>query len=198
MEHPMARLLSVALLALLASSALSAQNLGSAASPSGDSSPDVVEMKIQRALSPDSNGVADLLPGVDADKLILHYTLLNTGARDLELTGIAISEQVNCRVVVTGRPDSTVAADGATTMNLEVTLQEQGPFSFTVSMAVDGREYSFPVQATVEAVLHWSISAHSHDHDDDHHCSTGAGGSWLLMGGVAAILGTLIFRRRAA
>jgi hypothetical protein len=195
MEHPMARLLSVA---LLASSALSAQNPGSAASPPDDSRPGVVEMKIQRALSPDSNGVPDLLPGVNADKLILHYTLLNTGARDLELASIAISEQVNCQVAITGRPDSTVAANGATTMNLEVTPQEQGPFSFTVNAAVNGREYSFPVQATVEAVLHWAISAHSHDHDDDHHCSTGVGGSWLLMGGVAAMLGTLMFRRRAA
>jgi hypothetical protein len=189
----MARLLFLALFPLLASS-LSAQNLGSTAPPPDESH--VLEMKILRSLSPDSNGVADLLPGVSADKLILHYTLQNAGAKDLELTGMAISQQVNCQVVIAGRPDSKVAANGVTTMNLEVTPEDQGPFSFTVSMTVDGREYSFPVQATVTAVLHWSVSAHGHDHDDDH-CSTGEGGSWLLMGGVAALLGTLMLRRRA-
>ena len=191
----MTRIFSFALLTLLASSVLSAQSLGSA-SPSDESQQVVVDMKILRTLSPDSNGVADLLPGVNADKLILHYTLQNTGARDVKVADVAISEQVNCTAVITSRPDATVAANSATTMVLEVMPLDRGPFSFVVSMPIDGQEYSFPVQATVTALLD-----HEHDHhhdDDDHHCSTGAGGSWLLFGGLAALLGTLMFRRRAA
>jgi hypothetical protein len=194
----MIRFLSFAMLALLAPSVLSAQGIGTTPSLSGDSGPVVIEMKIQRSLSPDSSGVADMLPGMNADALILHYTLQNTGARDVELARVMTSGQVNCKAVIAGRPDTAVASDSATIMILEVTPQDQGPFSFTVSMAVNGREYSFPVQATVTAVLHTTVSAHSHDKDDDHHCSTGVGGSWLLFGGVAALLGTLMLRRRAA
>jgi hypothetical protein len=190
----MARLFSLALLTLLASSALCAQNLGSAAPPEG-SQQGVVEMKILRTLSPETNGVADLLPGVKADKLILHYTLQNTGTHDVRIADVAIAEQVNCHAAIARQPEPEVAANGETTMVLEVSRREQGLFSFTVNMTVDGREYSFPVQATVTALLDHE---HDHHHDDDHHCSTGVGGSWLLLGGVAALLGTLMFRRRAA
>jgi hypothetical protein len=191
----MTRFLPLALLILFASSVLSAQDPGATPAPSDESSPVVVEMKIQRSLSPDSNGVADLLPGVEADRLILQYVLQNIGVRDVEIARMAISDQVNCNVVVTSRPETMVAASSATTMVLEVMPLDRGPFSFVVSMAVDGREYSFQVQTTVTALLD-----HEHDHHDDdgHHCSAGIGGSWLLFGGVAALLGTLMFRRRAA
>jgi hypothetical protein len=191
----MIRTLTIAIIAVLASSVLSAQHLASATLD--DNSPVVVEMKIERSLSPESNGVADLIPSVDADKLILTYTLQNIAKREVALTRITTSGQVNCHAMITRRPASTVAANGSTTMVIEVKPQDRGPLSFTVSMVVDGREYSFPVQATVSALLHSTSVSHDHD-DDDHHCSTSGGGTWLLIAGAAAILGTLALRRRTA
>ena len=186
----MTRVLSLGFLTILFSSLLLAQDLSS-------DSETTTEMKIQRSLRPDSSGVADLLPEAKADRLILYYSLLNDSEREMQLARVDVTEQINCDVAITSRPESQVAAGGATRMVIEVRPRDGGPASFTVSMMVDDRPYTFPVQATVTAVLHWSISAHGHDHDDDH-CSTGQGGSWLLMGGVAALLTTVLIRRRAA
>jgi hypothetical protein len=196
----MARFLSVSFLAVLVSSVLPAQADGAA-----DREPVVVEMKIERSLSPDSNGAGDLLGDVGADKLILHYTLQNPTREDMRVSPEAgIADEVNCAAVVAQRPEERVASSGSTLMILEISLNEPGPFSFVVNMVVDGRDYRFPVQSTVTVVLHDDEYYHCHDgdchyHEEEHdHCSTGEGRSWLLLGGIAAVLAAIMVRRRAA
>jgi hypothetical protein len=196
----MARFLSASFLAVLVSSVLSAQ-----ADAPADREPVVVEMKIERSLSPDSNGAGDLLGEVQADKLILHYTLQNPTGEDMQVSPEAgIADAVNCAAVVTQRPEERVASGGSTSMTIEVSLNEPGPFSFVVNMVVDDRDYTFPVQSTVTVVLHDDEYYHCHDgdchyHEEEHdHCSTGEGRSWLVLGGVAAVLAAVMIRRRAA
>jgi hypothetical protein len=196
----MARFLSLSFLAVLVSSVLSAQ-----ADASADREPIVVEMKIERSLSPDSNGAGDLLGDVQANKLILHYNLQNPTRQDMRVSPeVATADEVNCATAVARQPETLVAAGGSTPMTIEVSLNEPGPFSFVVNMVVDGRDYTFPVQSTVTVVLHDDEYYHCHDGDchyheeEHHHCSTGEGRSWLMLGGMAAVLAALMFRRRAA
>jgi hypothetical protein len=195
----MARMLSFSFLTILLASALSAQTGDKpqlSSSEDASAEPVVVEMKIERSLAPEYNGLADVLAEVKADKLVLHYTLTNPAEYDVELTAATISDELNGRVVIVRQPDARVAAYGSTTMTIEVTPLASGPFSFAVGMRVGDRDYSYPVQSTMTSVLHVTFSAHHH-HDDDHHCSTGAGGNWTLFGAVAAVLAGLAFRRRS-
>jgi MYXO-CTERM domain-containing protein len=189
-EKVMARTLFFSVLTILFSSAVLAQD-ESSSTEFVASEPVVVEMKIQRSLSAEFNGIADTLASVQADKLVLHYELQNTGERDIELAPVTISEEINGTAVVVRQPELRVVAQGSAIMVVEVRPpQEAGPFSFVVSTAVDGEAYTFEVQATVTAVL-------DHEHDDHHHhCSTGESGSGLLLGAVAAVLAGLMVRRR--
>jgi hypothetical protein len=190
----MARLLTLTCV-LLACTALSAQ--------ADDREPVVVEMKIERSLDAESNGVADLLDQVQADRLILYYTLQNSGADDLNIAPeVRIADEVNCAAVVTQRPEEHVAAGAGTPMVIEVTPKEPGPLSFSVNMIVNDADYAFPVQSTVTVVLHDEYT-HCHDgschthHDDHHHCSTGESSNWLMLGSVTAALAAVMLRRRA-
>jgi hypothetical protein len=198
----MARILSLSILAVLFSTVLRAQDDPSS-TPAPDAEPVVVEMKIQRSLAADSSGVADTLDGVAADKLVLHYELQNLSDRDVRIAGEArLSDQANCAVAIVRQPESTVAAQGSTSMVIEVRPGKSGPLSFTVNMDVDEQAYTFAVQSTVTAVLDHEYHCHwwgCHEHDDHHHhCSTGESGSGLLLGAVATVLAGLLIRRRLA
>jgi hypothetical protein len=198
----MARVLSLSILAVLFSAMLRAQDDPSS-TPAPDVEPVIVEMKIQRSLAADSSGVADTLDSVAADKLILHYELQNLSDRDVRITGEArVSDQVNCAVAIVRQPESTVAAQGSAGMVIEIRPGKSGPLSFTVNMGVDEQAYTFAVQSKVTAVLDHEYHCHwwgCHEHDDHHHhCSTGEGGSGLLLGAVATVLAGLLIRRRLA
>lgn len=181
----MIRILTLAFFTVLASAALHAQDR-----PADG----VVEIKIERSLGADSAGVADLLPATDADRFVLSYFLLNDSRHEMAIGRVEISEQVNCQAKVASGPGSRVAAGGTTNMVIEVSPEDGGLISFTVSIMVDDRTYTYPVHGTVTTLLH---PGHRH-RNGDHHCSTGGGASWLLIAGAAAMLGTLALRRRKA
>jgi MYXO-CTERM domain-containing protein len=198
----MNRTLFLSILAILFSSVMLAQD---DLSPSGEpvaSEPVVVEMKIQRSLSAEFNGIADTLASVQADKLVLYYELQNTGERDIELAPVTISGEINGAAVVVRQPESRVAAQASTTMVIEVTPRETGPVSFVITTAVDGEAYTFPVQAAMTVLLHsgdhhhhwWG--SHSHHHGEGHHCSTRENSNGLLLAAVGAVLAGLLIRRR--
>jgi hypothetical protein len=198
----MTRILCLALLATLVAGALAAQGAPEK-QPNNVSKADpvVVEMDIERVLSAETNGVADLFDSVQAGKLVLNYRLLNPGDTDIELAEVVISDQVNCSVVISVAPETTVAAGGETTMVLELEPSEEGPFSFNVNTGLNGEPYSFAVQATVTMLLDHEYHCHTwgcHEHDDHHHhCSTTDDQSWLIVGGLMGVLAVFIVRRVA-
>ena len=190
----MTRLAMLVLPCLIAATSLPAQ--------ADDSRAGAVEMKIQRQLTADTNGVPDTLDSVVTDRLVLNYELQNVGETDIRLEHVEVIDAVNCKVQITSMPQRLVVAGGSTRMVLEATPGTEGALSFTVNMNVDGRPYSIPVQTTVTAVLHgddhhchwWGChSHHTHDHG---HCSTGDGSSWALLGAAAAMLAIVVVRRR--
>jgi hypothetical protein len=190
----MTRLALIVLPCLITATSLAAQT--------DDSRAGAVEMKIQRPLTSDTNGVPDTLDNVVTDRLVLNYVLQNVGRTDIQLGQVEIVDVVNCKVQITMMPERQVVAGGSTLMVIEATPGTEGPLSFVVNMNVDGQPYSIPVQTTVTAVLHGSDhhchwwGCHSHHTHDHGHCSTGAGTSWLGLAALAAALAVVGVRRR--
>jgi hypothetical protein len=65
------------------------------------------------------------------------WTIANEGAAALTLGAPVIGSLTNCTVAVTTAPAASVAANGSTTMVLQITPTLAGAWSFTVSLATD-------------------------------------------------------------
>ncbi len=79
------------------------------------------------------------------------FVILNQGNADLLLTAtpaVQISGQTNCNVTVTTQPGSTIAPGSGSTFNVDFSIANAGPFSFTVTIQnndADEGSYSFTV-----------------------------------------------------
>jgi hypothetical protein len=146
---------------------------------------------VSRAGTGITNGGTDAIVGdTGTDPFNLIYTITNQGAGNLELTGttdlVEISAEDNCTVTVTSDPDDNIASGGGTTtFTIQVTPDEEGAFSFSVSIPNNDTLFEYTVSGETGTVSSGSSSS------SDDSCSTGEQGglSWLALAALLAMLG---------
>lgn len=107
------------------------------------------------------DGGADTITGATAGvPVVVTYTISNNGGADLAVTGVVISNTVNCSANVTANPVSPVAPSGSTTFDVTVT-PGPGAFSFDIDINsddVDENPYDIAVSGTAAAAPEIDVS----------------------------------------
>jgi len=127
------------------------------------------------------------------------FVVFNTGNATLNLVGnprVAISNAVNCTLVVVAQPGPTIAGGSSTTFNVSHSVLASGPFSVDVTVLNDDADegsYSFTVNGTGGSAAFGSSG------------NGGGGGGCAVDGGTSNVplvlvvllgLGTLLWRRK--
>src|SRR5205823_12062774 len=113
---------------------------------------------------------------------IVHtFTILNTGAGTLNITGVSISGVTGGNFTASPAASSTVAPSGSTTFTVTFDPAAVGLSSATVNVASDDADenpYDFKIQGTGEAPP-TSLVVNTTADTDDGFCSTDPGGCTL-------------------
>jgi hypothetical protein len=148
---------------------------------------------------PVADGGTDNVGGIGGSSTTLTYMIRNTGTATLSLTGspeVAISNAVNCSVLVTTAPSASIAAGTTTTFVLAVTTNASGSFQFDISIDNDdASENPYDVHVVGNTAGNTGAPAGGGKAADGG-CSAVAGMNCTVLAGLLALAATRLRRRK--